>query len=109
MVKKIAQFIKFLNHFEVIHGDLRPANLIVECNNDNNDEAYQNVTNVKVFNFASSFDAEPYKIIQKQYSNRLNKQATSITFANDEQDGLGMRDVYFPEYAPPEMLEYRIS
>ena len=78
MVKKIAQFIKFLNHFEVIHGDLRPANLIVEC-----DESYQNVTNVKVFNFASSFDA------------------------NDEQDGLGMRDVYFPEYAPPEILEYR--
>jgi hypothetical protein len=54
--------------------------LIVEC-----DESYQNVTNVKVFNFASSFDA------------------------NDEQDGLGMRDVYFPEYAPPEILEYRIS
>lgn len=83
MVKKIAQFIKFLNHFEVIHGDLRPANLIVECDDINTSKSYQNVTNVKVFNFASSFDA------------------------NDEQDGLGMRDVYFPEYAPPEILEYR--
>ena len=43
------------------------------------------MTNVKVFNFASSFD------VKGEYG----------------EGSLGTRDVYFPEYAPPEILEYR--
>ena len=48
MIGKIAQFLKFLSNFKLVHGDLRPANVLPVFENFN-------VVDVKVKDFTNSF------------------------------------------------------
>ena len=47
---KIAQSLDVLQHFGIVHSDLKPDNILVEMNQNNTD-----VTNIKIIDFGTSF------------------------------------------------------
>jgi len=76
MVLKIAEFLKFLSYFKLVHGDLRPANVFPVF-----DEF--DLKDVKIGNFTSSFEASHIGCVERENSEYSPPEVNKYFIAND--------------------------